>query len=891
MRRKQLGISFFILFFYLFSATSFAQNTIRGSVYGSDRQTLRDVSVVLTNLKNNKVSGYTFTDRNGKFTLSVDSAGRFKVSFNHIGYEPKAVTINVAENRQNYSIDVVLEQKSFHVDEVIVQAERPMVVKNDTITFRTKFYMQGNEQTVEDLLRKIPGVQVDAEGTIKVGNREIEKLMVDGDDLFEKGYKILSKNMPAYPIEEVEILKRYSDNRLLKGVEHSDKVAMNLKLDERSKRIWFGNMETEIGNDYFYQLKGNLMNFGKKNKYYFFTNLNTIGYDATGNIDHLIHPFSIDKPAGLGDNQRATPLLSLSPGRLDFKQSRTNFNDAELVSLNAIFNPTHRLKVKALGFVNRDETDFFRNSTDFVDVNGFNFTNTEDYRLQNTKRVAFGKIDLTYNISNTAMLEAVTKYNNGDFNDGSDLVFNSDSTVETLQHKNTLFDQKLSYIYRFKDKKVLLLTGRFIDERVPQSYRINHFFYQDLFPDYLNADNVKQYCRNQMLFSGVSAHLIDRKSEDKLLEIQLGNEYREDRLSTSFWLLQSKTILYKPANYQNQTAYRVNDLYLKGKYRYNFGNLGITGKVDLHKLFNTLESNGTAKSQKPLFINPSISFDWRLGSKNKIKAIYSFNTTNAGILDVYGDFVLTGFRSFAKGTGSFNRLNASLVVLSYQLGNWTNRFFANTFVMYSKNHDFFTTNTTIEQNYMQSEKILIKDREFLSINSKFDCYFKAISSNLKLNLAYTITEYKNIVNSSDLRRVTSNAYLLGLELRSVFKGIFNFHIGTKWMKNKIKTVIDDSFTNNVSFTDLSFLFTEKLNMQLQAERYFFGSFETDNTYYFLDFKVSYKVIKNKLTLGVTGKNLFNTGIFRQLYLSDIGSSIKEYRLLPRFVLLKMEFRF
>jgi outer membrane receptor protein involved in Fe transport len=95
----------------------------------------------------------------------------------------------------------------------------------------------------------------------------------------------------------------------------------------------------------------------------------------------------------------------------------------------------------------------------------------------------------------------------------------------------------------------------------------------------------------------------------------------------------------------------------------------------------------------------------------------------------------------------------------------------------------------------------------------------------------------------------------------------------------------------VSFLDLNFVFNEKLNAQVQTERYFFGNLNTDNTYYFLDFDVKYQLKKDKLTLGLTGKNLFNTERFRNFSISDIGSSTTEYRLLPRFVLLKMEYRF
>jgi hypothetical protein len=115
-------------------------------------------------------------------------------------------------------------------------------IKKDTITFNAKAFAQGNEEVVEDLLKKIPGLTVEADGTIKIGDQEVEKVMIDGDDFFERGYKLLTKNMPAQPIDKIELLQNYSNNRLLKGIEQSERVALNLKLDENAKRIWFGNM-------------------------------------------------------------------------------------------------------------------------------------------------------------------------------------------------------------------------------------------------------------------------------------------------------------------------------------------------------------------------------------------------------------------------------------------------------------------------------------------------------------------------------------------------------------------------------------------------------------------------------------------------------------------------
>src|SRR5690606_36921492 len=256
----------------------------------------------------------------------------------------------------------------------------------------------GNEEVIEDLLKKIPGLNVDSEGTIKVGNQEVEKVMIDGDDMFDRGYKILTKNMPVNPVEKVEVLQRFSNNKHLKGVENSDKVALNLVLKEDARQQWFGNVS--LGHTIFsenrYQAKGNLMSFGKKNKHYFLTNLNNIGHNATGDISHLIRPYRHNEPASIGDNQSTSSLMNLSASRPGLKAKRTVFNNVEMVSLNNIFTLSDKVKMKALGFFFRDENDYFRNSYNAFVANGISFENTEDYRLRKKELTGFGKVDLTY---------------------------------------------------------------------------------------------------------------------------------------------------------------------------------------------------------------------------------------------------------------------------------------------------------------------------------------------------------------------------------------------------------------------------------------------------------------------------------------------------------------
>lgn len=889
MKRK-IKVLCFIVFLCGFQSVK-AQ--IQGKVLNENKQPIEFVTVVLKEAVDSSFVSYTRTNEKGFYSLKPKAKGDFLLSFSSLGFAKQELLVNVIDVSDPKTIDVTLKEETVDLDEVIVRAELDIAQKKDTITFNAKAFAQGNEEVVEDLLKKIPGLTIEQDGTIKVGDQEVEKVMVEGDDFFERGYKILTKNMPAQPIDKIELLQNYSNNRLLKDIEESERVALNLKLDENAKRIWFGNMT--LGYDAFsdedrYYAKGNLMNFGKKNKYYFLTNLNNIGYDATGDINHLIRPMRFNEPASLGDDQSISSLIALSASPPNFKRSRTTFNNAEMASLNAIFNPTGKLKIKILGFFNWDELDFFRNRIDNVSVNGLDFTNTEDYQLQNRNRIGFGKMDLTYNISKTQMLETTIKYQNADFQSNSDLVFNGQSTIEKLDNPVELFYQKISYTNKFKDKKVLLLTGRFINETAPQNYAVNQFLYEELFPN-TNINNVSQTLEQKMTFAGFEAHLLDRKENKNLLELKIGNAYRRDILNGRFSLLENEILVDNPEGYQNNITYSVNDLYIKGKYQHNFNKITVIGNLAVHQLFNTLKQNNQTEPQQPFFVNPSLGLDWKVNAKNRIRTSYGQNRTNANVLNVYNDFVLTGFRNFTSGTGDFNQLDASALFFNYQLGNWSDRFFANTTFAYTKNHDFFSTNSQISQNFTESETIIVKDRELFTANTSVDYFLKKLESNIKLKLGYTQSEFKNIVNDSELREVNSINYNYGFEYRTAFDGIFNFHLGSKWLTNEIETTTTNKFTDNVSFLDVTFTFNEKLNFDLNSERYFFGNLETDNTYYFLDFDARYTIKENKLTLMLSGKNLLNTNTFRNFTISDIGNTTTQYRLLPRFVLLKMEYRF
>jgi len=878
-----------LFFFNCFKYTSsFSQShEVKGRVQSYSEKSVAFASLILLD-SSNEILANTYSNENGEFMLK-NVRLNFRLVISALSYERDTIRLNIGHITSKNLI-IRLKEKPLELNEVIVESRKPITVKKDTIVFDAVSFSEGNEEVVEDLLRKIPGLNIDEKGTIKVGNKEVEKVMVEGDDFFEKGYKLLTKNMPSQPIDQIELLQNYSANPLLKDIEESEKVALNLKLTEDAKSQWFANVNAGYGLDNRHTFTGNVFNFSRKTKYYFLSNLNNLGYEATGEINHLINPYRPDDLTVIGDNENAAQFIDLTTIELDFKKSRTNFNNDKIISANAIFNPSDGIKIKTLGFLNRDERSFFQNTAEEFRTTNTEFNNTEINRWNKDNFNGFGKVDLKYNIKPNQILETSTSFNRSSGETLNRLIFNESNSLESLNTENTRFDQQFSLTTKLKSTHVFLLKGRYINETKPEDYYINQFFFTDLFSGVENADHIRQSNKINLQYGGFEAHLLNRKENSDLFEIKAGNQLRIDQLHSSFSILDSSDALIRqPSGYQNRTSYLVNDSYFATKYLKSMSQVSLIGKLDFHYIYNQKESFDSNNSQNIFYINPSIGLMWKPNDKHKINSTYSFTTRNAGVLDIYDNWVLTGFRFFNRGIGSFNQLNSSTVFLNYQYGGWSDNFLVNTMLLYSRNHDFFSTSTVLAQNYVQSEKALFKDREVLNVTSNIDRFIPIISSNLKLSLGYSQTTYKNIVNDV-LRKVNSKHYSLGFELRSAFLGFFNYHLGSKWSTNLIQTTSSNSFTNNMTFVDILFTLSDKSNIQIQSERYFFGNTRADNNYYFLDIDWKYVIKPNKLTLTLSGRNLLDADSFRTASITDISALTTEYNLLPRYVLLKAEYR-
>ncbi|MDX9697264.1 MAG: carboxypeptidase-like regulatory domain-containing protein [Bacteroidales bacterium] len=343
----------------------FSQCKIVGTIKAENNQAVQFANIFIMPENSQEIIAFCSSDENGNYELATNKIGKFNLTFSALSFKKLIVPVEIKVEDKRILENIILASQPLELKEVVVSRDRAVIMKKDTVVFNASSFLQGNEQVVEDLLRKLPGLSVSKDGVITVGNQEVEKVMIEGDDFFEKGYKMLTKNMPVSPVNKIELLSHYSNNKLLKGIEKTDKVALNIKLKDKAKQQWFGNLSLGYGLDNDvnnrYNIQSNLMNFSKKNKFYFFSNLNNTGDKYDGYIENLIHQFNTDDEANMGDKQSAYSFLSLNGYTPNLDSKRVNLNDSKILSLNDIYVLSPKIKIKFIGLLNSEKNDFYRN--------------------------------------------------------------------------------------------------------------------------------------------------------------------------------------------------------------------------------------------------------------------------------------------------------------------------------------------------------------------------------------------------------------------------------------------------------------------------------------------------------------------------------------------------
>lgn len=233
------------------SSAAQSSGGLRGQVVDSlTRKPLLEASVSLLLARDSSLVSFGITDGEGRFSFPKISEGQYRVLVSYVGYRSRARRVsvtNTTETTEMGAIDLVAQSQT--LTEVSVQGERaPIAVKGDTLEFNAGSFKTRPNAQVEDLLKKLPGVEVDRDGNVKAQGQAITKVLVDGKPFFGNDPKMATRNLPADIIDKVQLFDQASEQSAFSGVDDGDREkTINITTKKDKRKGSFGQQTIGAG--------------------------------------------------------------------------------------------------------------------------------------------------------------------------------------------------------------------------------------------------------------------------------------------------------------------------------------------------------------------------------------------------------------------------------------------------------------------------------------------------------------------------------------------------------------------------------------------------------------------------------------------------------------------
>lgn len=260
-------IYLFILLFTGLSSTVLAQRngTVKGIAYDTiSKQPVAAATVTVLERKDSSLVSFTMTGNDGRFEVKGLADGDYRLLITHVNYHNSNKYFTIKESNRNMDLgNLAISDRAKVLEEVVLAAEAPPVTLiNDTIQYNAGSFKVQPNASVEDLLKKLPGVKVEKDGTIKAQGEKVQKVLVDGKEFFGNDPKIATKNLPADAVDKVQVYDKQSDQAQLTGFEDGNyEKTINLKLKKDKKKGVFGKVNAGGGTRERYEGKFNVNSF------------------------------------------------------------------------------------------------------------------------------------------------------------------------------------------------------------------------------------------------------------------------------------------------------------------------------------------------------------------------------------------------------------------------------------------------------------------------------------------------------------------------------------------------------------------------------------------------------------------------------------------------------
>jgi hypothetical protein len=656
------------------------------SMFGLKAQTIVIIGTVKDSLQNpltyanviakpqNRAINLSFaiTDEKGRYKLELTKNEAYTIEASFLGYTKQGLEVKGIESETK---DFVLKQALQQLNEVVIIQQLPVEVKEDTVTYRTKAFITGNERKLKAVLNKLPGVEVDKNGLVTVQGKKVTHMLVEGKKFFGGNSKLAVENIPADAVGEVDVIDNYNEVAMLKGLTETDDMAMNIKLKKDKKKFAFGDVEVGRGNENYYLAHTGLFYYSPNTTINFIGDINTLGDHFFTMKDYLRFEGGINKVLSTNGSVYNTSNSNFS-SFLNFEDVTQSTNKFAALNLDTPIS-TNTVVSAYLLFSDSETTAFNESLRQYLFIeNAFEEKLTE--KRNNNSKLGIGKISLEHkpSLKNELYVNTQFKYNDVESVNQNKSKINIDETNFLVNKNSTdiLLKQYVEWHKKYTTKHTTSFALNYEYQKgIPKNRWFTDIpFLQGLIPlqedvNYTILQN-KNWQSHKIALGLKHYWVLGSKSQ---LNTTLGNHYFNENYKTNETQELSNGIInnFENSGFGNDLKYILNDAFIGMHYKFKSGKLLVEVGGNFHNYNWKINQNTHVVKNKSSLL-PDVTAKYSFYKSEKLRFSYALKNRFGKTNQLINNYTLLNYNSVYKGNSSLEFTNyhtARLLYTKFQL--------------------------------------------------------------------------------------------------------------------------------------------------------------------------------------------------------------------------------
>ena len=842
---------FSILFILLVSHLSLFAQTFTGKVKGKGGEPMVGASVVVS-AEGNSTIAYSITGDKGTYKLTVPDGKHPKnVVVSYMGYQKK--TLPFSELKDGMTISMT--EGGFQLKEVKVKSER-IQSTGDTLTYSVAGFKQGQDRSIADVIAKMPGLEVKADGSVEYQGKPINKFYIEGLDLMGSQYGVANNNISADKVQSVQVMENHQAVKSLRGVSFSEQAALNLVLKDDAQAVWTGSADLGLGygDDLLYDCRLMGMRFNKKFQTLMMYKNNDIGKRLDNEVLDLAALIK-------GRTGTESSILSMmSVGAPDLAEDRYTFNHSHLVAGNWLWKTgkDSELRLQGNGFIDKTDMQSYRSST-YLTLADLPVI-IEEQNVTNTRSEWKGEANYQYNGTKTYIRNNVRGYM--DFNKSIGSMLYNDQRTEMMvkPHKRSLTE----------DFQLSHTTSK------GNVYKVNSYWAYNYLP-------------GQLLTMGGLTELLSlgffTTQNDAAFKYKIGKHYLNNVVGIDYDHQNIGVTLED--NAEQSSAYELLRTYWTPSMSFLFGK----HRLDVETKLSYAHQSYKQSKSNHFWLDPSLRWNWKPTAVSEFSANVSYSNTPLKGMSIYDTPIFTNYRTIRINRGKTEMQHTLLATVGYKYSNPVAGVFFNIRPMFNRTSDNILYQSNLKNNiYSMTATDKEYDLQTFGLSGRISKTFSWAKTLIALGASHNVTDYSLLVSEvvNEARMNNTNVgfdYSLRPLRQLSIEGKSNVNI-YKQQNLTRPELSSGSTTDWQHYLNLHIFPAEKWMLSVKNEL-FLTNEEGVDANYFLDLALSYKAKRWELSL--MANNIIGTSEFERRILGNTVESYSITRLRPREFLVKWSF--